>query len=668
MSTPDRAGMKALATVNRYDGTHTDWHGALVEETSAFRLDIELFYDLHTLIWDADRGETLDVRNDAVESSVTYESSRVPEIHVENRFEFADGESAVLTQDIITSVNTCGLLLRNRASFSSPGERTLYTLLGLGIKGHDHDHPHAVQDAYHVDEGNEDFLVAHDQNRYLAAAQERSTTDDRRFDGLRIGKKGHRSGTDKSAWNDVYVENDGYIDSNTYNHGDLDAAFGLYAGEVTDVEWVTAIGYCRGEEWPISHAREMLDNGYERERNAFAEAWTEWHDGVTNGPTDDERANELYEKSLTSMKCAQDSLGAMIAGAFKPRDMTYKFVWPRDQVIMIQALAAAEAYDEARDALGWLDDVQITTPERDERGIDRGGTWWQNYYTSGDPHWRALQLDQVGGPIYAHWLLWRETDDRSVLTDHYEMSRRAAEFLLAWDNGEGFPKRHQDPWEETWGYSTEGVAAAIAGLRSMAAMADERDETEFATRCRECAGEWEANFDDYCFARDTPYGDHYVTAASPETAFSPSADERPDAAAFMAYWPWNVVDADGEPLRSTLRLAGERPWNAPDARCIGRYPGDCYTPTGTAEVGGWPLCEAYADVARWQSETDEEAVRDHLFDDALAWTTAAGLLPERVDEHGRPHWNANLQWSQAMFVLLTRSHVDGTPFGFAPDA
>jgi hypothetical protein len=42
------------------------------------------------------------------------------------------------------------------------------------------------------------------------------------------------------------------------------------------------------------------------------------------------------------------------------------------------------------------------------------------------------------------------------------------------------------------------------------------------------------------------------------------------------------------------------------------------------------------------------------------------LLPERVDGDGTVSWNANLQWSQAMYVLLAESHARGEPFGLAP--
>uniref|UniRef100_UPI0026146AA8 glycoside hydrolase family 15 protein n=1 Tax=Halorientalis sp. TaxID=1931229 RepID=UPI0026146AA8 len=463
---------------------------------------------------------------------------------------------------------------------------------------------------------------------------------------------------------------DGWIDDTESDSGDLDVGVGLYVDDAETEEWLTAVGFAtQSEQKAIEHAIDALDAGYESERDAFTEAWEAWHDGVTTAPTGDDAVDDRYERSLTSLKCAEDHCQAMIAGAFKPTDMTYKFIWPRDQVIIVQALAAAGAFDEARDALEWLDEVQIRGEDAvtDDRNIDRRGTWWQNYYTTGEAHWRALQLDQVGGPIYAHWLLWRETDDDDLLEKHYAMSERAAEFLLSWDNDWGFPKAHQDPWEEVWGHSTEGSAAAIAGLRCMAEMADAVGDDDFASRCRERADTWAGNFVTYCYKTDTPYGDHFVTADSPEHG-NPAPDQRPDAAAFMAYWPWNVVAADAPEMVSTVELADDPQWRADETPCLGRYPGDVYTPSGTAEDGGWPLCEAYADVVRWQSGVDTDAVEDHVTDHASEWTTTANLLPERVDGDGTVSWNSNLQWSQAMYVLLVESHRRGESYGLAPSS
>jgi glucoamylase len=134
----------------------------------------------------------------------------------------------------------------------------------------------------------------------------------------------------------------------------------------------------------------------------------------------------------------------------------------------------------------------------------------------------------------------------------------------------------------------------------------------------------------------------------------------------MTYWPWNVVDADADTLVSTVELAADRAWRTDDTPCLGRYPRDVYTPSGTVEDGGWPLCEAYADVARWGTGVDPDAVADYVEEHAGEWTTSAGLLPERVDGDGTVSWNSNLQWNQATYVLLVESHRRDEPYGLAP--
>ena len=562
MSTPIGDSQHTMVTANSYaDNPRTEWNGALIEETSAFRSDIELFYNLHTLVWDPRLGQTIDCRNDATTSDVDWQSNQVPELDLTNQLRFTDGTEATISQQAIASIERPGLLIRNTADFADDRERTIFTVSKLGITAHDHEHHEAEQTATVRHEDDCDVIVAHDDDdyRYIAFAQERD--GERRFDGHRIGIAGVSDGPDRSTWTEIYEQNNGWIDANETATGDLDIGFGIHCDPSVDsagdadsnadrntVEWLTAVGFGKSEQAAVTHAREALDAGYEAEKDAFVDAWEEWHETVTTAPTGDETIDALYDRSMTSIKTAQDGCCATIAGAFKPHDMTYKFIWPRDQVIIVQALLAAGATDEAALAVNWLDRTQITEEMYDDRGIDRRGTWWQNYYTTGESHWRALQLDQVGGPIYAHWLLWSETDGDGFLDDHYKMSKRAAAFLLDWDNGWGFPKPHQDPWEEVWGHTTEGSAAAIAGLRCMAEMADKKNESEFADQCRETANTWASNFATYCFKTNTPYGDHYVTADKPEGGSGPSPDQRPDAAAFMAYWPWNVLSADDEEL------------------------------------------------------------------------------------------------------------------------
>lgn len=571
VSAPGTGGENVLATVNQYPGTSgNDWYGTLIEDTSAFRRDVEHIRDVHTMLWDGDLGQILDVRNDAAGSEVSYESSTVPEIHLHNWFQFSSGYWADLYQDVLVTADKPTLLVKNNVQFDQANTHTLYTLLNPAID--EYDSRDDGDEGYVTSANGYQFVVATDGQWHLAYAQKHPATGKTDFDGHRIGIEDDTTGSDKSAWHDVYGENDGYIDSNTSASGNVDSGVGLYVGTATDVTWLTAVGFGKSETEAIDNATAALDNGYSTERNKFVTAWNDWHATVSSGPTGDATADAMYEKSLTSLKCAQDPRGPMIAGAFEPGSEEYTYVWPRDQVVMIQSLLSADATAEATDALQWLDDAQIKTDTYDDRNINRNGTWWQNYYVDGAKHWEALQLDQIGGPIYAHWLVWQETGDSTVLDNHYTMSKKAATFLLDWDNGYGFPKKHQDPWEEIWGHSTEGSAAGIAGLRAFAEMADAKGDSGLASDARSLADTWDSNFDDYCFKTNVYLGDHYVTADSPEYEGSPPADERPDAAAFMAYWPWNVKDASHPEMETTLKKADDNAWKADNSPCLGRYP------------------------------------------------------------------------------------------------
>ena len=141
-STPTGQSQHVLVTANRYaDSPRSEYQGSIVEETSAFRSDIELFYDLHTVVWDADLGETHGIRNDAVASDLDWRSATVPELRLHNEFRFGDGTVGDIEQHLLPSSDQCSLLLHNRASFEAAHERTLFTVFNLGIKGHSHEDP-----------------------------------------------------------------------------------------------------------------------------------------------------------------------------------------------------------------------------------------------------------------------------------------------------------------------------------------------------------------------------------------------------------------------------------------------------------------------------------------------------------------------------------------------
>ena len=76
LSAPREEGANVLLAANRYDDPERGRHGAIIEETSAFRSDVELFYDLHALAWNADEEHTLDARDDAAGGDVSSSDGR----------------------------------------------------------------------------------------------------------------------------------------------------------------------------------------------------------------------------------------------------------------------------------------------------------------------------------------------------------------------------------------------------------------------------------------------------------------------------------------------------------------------------------------------------------------------------------------------------------------
>ncbi|QIO23872.1 glycoside hydrolase family 15 protein [Haloarcula sp. JP-L23] len=673
--TPNGAG-DAVATVNQYPNyNHGNWFGTVIEEVNALDFHVEMLRDLHVMIYDDDWGITKDVRNDAAGSEVSVQSSTVPTVNIHNWFEFSSGSSSYysdLYQDVIVSANRPALHVRNELQHNEANGHTAFTLVNPDID--DGDSAGSGDSGEVVSANGYEFFVASDGNYYLAAAQHRPSTGKSSWDGHRVG-----STSDKTAWDDIYTDNDGWIDENSSNSGNIDCGGGLWHSTDTNVVWETVVGFGTSKSEAIQNATDSLNAGWSAEHSDFETAWQDWHDTVHSAPTGDATADAMYEQSLTAMKASEDSSGASVAGLFEPHGDQYTYVWPRDQTITAQAWLSAGAYHEAKNALAWLDDAQIKTDtwveaegpvvHDDDNVINRKGTWWQNYKVDGTKNWTMLQVDQVGGPIYVHWLCWQEIDGGStssaILDDHYQMSKLAAEFLLGYDNTYGMVDKHNDPWEEDWGYSTEGCAAAIAGLRCMAELADAKGETSFADQCRNTADTWASNFSDYCHYDTADYGTTMVSVSGAE--WDATRGDIPDAAAFMAHWPWNVVSGTSVEVSDTLDSI-DSTWNATNTPCIDRYPGDDYTPTDADEDGGWPLCEAYTDVARWQEGRNPNAVSDYVYDHAEQWRTAGGFLPERVDGDGNVRWNSHLNWSQAMYVLLTEADVRGAPFGYAPSS
>lgn len=308
----------------------------------------------------------------------------------------------------------------------------------------------------------------------------------------------------------------------------------------------------------------------------------------------------------------------------------WRYVWPRDAAFVVAAFAMTGHLAEARRVIGFLARVQ-----------DGSGLWAARYHTDGSAviDGRGAQLDGPGWVLWASWLLATvHTGADRAIPELWPMVRRAADRLVGLLDAEGLPPPSPDYWERE--PSTEEdprrptlgvVAPMLVGLRGAADLAASLGQ-------RADAGRWSLaarRLDDSIARQYAPYGyprspieggrmDTSVTFLSPPFA-------TPDGGVTAA-----VLDAAHKlRLPNGGLLPGER-WQG------------AKTTAWTPEVAMFALAAA-------ASGREREALA--RLDWLAAHRTSLGVLPEKVDDKGRPAAVAPLGWTAAT-VLLTLTALD----------
>ena len=124
----------------------------------------------------------------------------------------------------------------------------------------------------------------------------------------------------------------------------------------------------------------------------------------------------------------------------------YHLVWTRDMCNSTTGLLAAGHTTPPLRALIYLACSQC--PD---------GGFFQNFWITGEPYWRGIQLDEVSFPIMLAWRLHQVSGLDGF--DPWPMVRNAAGYLI-----EHGPATMQERWEENGGYSPSTLASNIAGL------------------------------------------------------------------------------------------------------------------------------------------------------------------------------------------------------------
>lgn len=227
--------------------------------------------DLHTMLWNADRARIENGRDDAIRGNLVGGNSDAPEETFQNDLSFGKAGddrtsyTAFVGQDAVVGHDHPAVLVRTDLNFrigytdyDLDERHTAYTVLNPELGGQGDEARRTREDGY-------DLVVATgpDRQRYVAMGQRRPATGATSFDGARVGIEGRTSGADRSAWNDVYQEADGWITANDDAAGDVDAGVGLYLGRAREATWLTAVGMGTSADEVATAATAVLDAGYD---------------------------------------------------------------------------------------------------------------------------------------------------------------------------------------------------------------------------------------------------------------------------------------------------------------------------------------------------------------------------------------------------------------------
>lgn len=259
-----------------------------------------------------------------------------------------------------------------------------------------------------------------------------------------------------------------------------------------NTEFILALGFGKNADEAANHAAGSLLDGFDSLKNSYIKSWNEWIKTLKHLPA----KNYRISASVMRMHEAGTFPGGVVASLSIPWGETkgdndtggYHVVWPRDLVESAGGFLALKAYDDALRIVNYL----MTTQKAD-------GSWLQNMWLEGTPHWKGLQMDQTAFPVLMVDRCYRDKIiDTNRMKRYWPGIKKAITFLI-----KHAPYSQQDRWEEEEGYSTFTIAVSIAGMLAGAELADLNKEKELAETCREKADEWNGDIEKWTYVTGT---------------------------------------------------------------------------------------------------------------------------------------------------------------------
>ncbi|MBA8825599.1 glucoamylase [Saccharopolyspora lacisalsi] len=385
-----------------------------------------------------------------------------------------------ITKTYVTDPQRSVITMRVRFEALSGGPLQLYALYNPSLAGS------GMGDSGATDSG---ALVASDGD--VASALVSSTG----FDAATSGY----SGTASDGYQDLA---DDHRLTATYDRasqpGNLVQTARIPVG--TDTTFTLALGFGDDRGAARRAANASLETGFDALESDYVGGWHDYLASLNPVPESvTSRGLETqYNVAAMTLKAQEDKThrGAFIASSSIPWGQAknadecctagYHLVWARDLHHTATASLALGDEAAANRALDYLLKVQQ----------NEDGSFPQNTWLDGEPHWTSLQMDEVALPIVLAWQLGR-TDAAT-----WTKLKKSADFIVA--NGPATP---QERWEEEGGYSPSTIAAEIAGLVTAADIARTNGDTAAAEKYLSTADEWQRKVEEWTFTTTGPHGD-----------------------------------------------------------------------------------------------------------------------------------------------------------------
>ncbi|WP_080940101.1 glycoside hydrolase family 15 protein [Methanosarcina mazei] len=481
---------------------------------------------------------------------------------------------------------------------------------------------------------DKNVLIHYKRDRYFLHASEPA------FDQYAVGTAEWRGL--EGTWKDM--ESDASLSGNPVAHGSVDSTLGwtlpeLKPGEATRVHFWVAIGknYCgvlkvhrrvKNTGSYLFHHNFNFWNSFTERISVLPEyAWM---------PQLPEEVVKCFYRSLLASVAHMDITGSVIASCDSDIKQfgadLYTYCWPRDAAWVCLALDRARYHH-----------LSAETFEFFSRTITHRGNFLHKYTPAGDfgSTWHPvpmIQIDETGLPLYALYNNWEIA--RSVWTTgryYRALVIPAASYLIkAIDRETGLPIPSFDLWEERKGVHTYSACTVCAGLKGACELARSLGDYGNADIWKEAAGKLKETIIEKLY-------DHKLGR------FRRSLEEPDLDSSVFAVWYFGILPPDDPRMVRTME-AIERELLRPSGG-IARYLHDSYF----GYMNSWIICTLW--LSQWHSATGNLDRALELIKWCAAHAHPSGLMPEQVDNGGKPLSVLPLAWSHSAFVLAVLEYL-----------